>query len=82
MPDATPIAFLAVQPSHGLLIGQGRKFDDACCALDHLAFRKFSQRFVPKGHRDKSPTLQRRERHHIGEPDFVEPERTMSCIGG
>jgi cyclic pyranopterin phosphate synthase len=22
------------------------------------------------------------ERHHIGEPDFVQPERTMSCIGG
>jgi len=21
-------------------------------------------------------------RHHIGEPDFVQPERTMSCIGG
>jgi len=22
------------------------------------------------------------ERHHIGEPDFVQPARTMSCIGG
>jgi cyclic pyranopterin phosphate synthase len=22
------------------------------------------------------------ERHHIGEPDFVQPSRTMSCIGG
>jgi cyclic pyranopterin phosphate synthase len=22
------------------------------------------------------------ERHHIGEPEFVAPERTMSCIGG
>jgi cyclic pyranopterin phosphate synthase len=22
------------------------------------------------------------ERHHIGEPDFVQPERSMSCIGG
>jgi cyclic pyranopterin phosphate synthase len=22
------------------------------------------------------------ERHHIGEPDFVQPQRTMSCIGG
>lgn len=22
------------------------------------------------------------ERHHIGEPEFVQPERTMSCIGG
>jgi len=22
------------------------------------------------------------DRHHIGEPDFVQPERTMSCIGG
>ena len=21
-------------------------------------------------------------RHHIGEPEFVQPERTMSCIGG
>jgi cyclic pyranopterin phosphate synthase len=25
---------------------------------------------------------QKEERHHIGEPDFVPPERTMSCIGG
>ena len=25
---------------------------------------------------------QKEERHHIGEPDFVQPERTMSCIGG
>lgn len=22
------------------------------------------------------------DRHHIGEPEFVQPERTMSCIGG
>ena len=22
------------------------------------------------------------DRHHIGEPGFVQPERTMSCIGG
>jgi cyclic pyranopterin phosphate synthase len=22
------------------------------------------------------------ERHHIGEPDFVQPSRSMSCIGG
>jgi cyclic pyranopterin phosphate synthase len=21
-------------------------------------------------------------RHHIGESDFVQPQRTMSCIGG
>ena len=21
-------------------------------------------------------------RHHIGEPEFVPPERSMSCIGG
>ena len=26
--------------------------------------------------------LQKEARHHIGEPDFVQPERTMSCIGG
>ena len=25
---------------------------------------------------------QKEERHHIGEPGFVQPERTMSCIGG
>src|SRR5206468_9075398 len=25
---------------------------------------------------------QKEERHHIGEADFVQPERTMSCIGG
>ncbi|HTG44228.1 MAG TPA: GTP 3',8-cyclase MoaA [Verrucomicrobiae bacterium] len=26
--------------------------------------------------------LQKEARHHIGEPEFVQPERTMSCIGG
>jgi cyclic pyranopterin phosphate synthase len=26
--------------------------------------------------------LQKEERHHIGEPEFVPPQRTMSCIGG
>jgi GTP 3',8-cyclase len=26
--------------------------------------------------------LQKEARHHIGEADFVQPERTMSCIGG
>lgn len=25
---------------------------------------------------------QKEERHHIGEPEFVQPPRTMSCIGG
>lgn len=25
---------------------------------------------------------QKEDRHHIGEPEFVQPERTMSCIGG
>lgn len=25
---------------------------------------------------------QKEDRHHIGEPDFVQPQRTMSCIGG
>ena len=25
---------------------------------------------------------QKEDRHHIGEPDFEQPERTMSCIGG
>jgi cyclic pyranopterin phosphate synthase len=29
-----------------------------------------------------SVVLQKEERHHIGEPDFVAPERSMSCIGG
>lgn len=27
-------------------------------------------------------TLQKEDRHHIGEPEFVQPERSMSCIGG
>ncbi|MDB6037091.1 MAG: 3,8-cyclase [Verrucomicrobiales bacterium] len=26
--------------------------------------------------------LQKESRHHIGEPEFVQPGRTMSCIGG
>ena len=25
---------------------------------------------------------QKEARHHIGEPDFVAPQRSMSCIGG
>lgn len=25
---------------------------------------------------------QKEDRHHIGEPEFVQPERSMSCIGG
>lgn len=25
---------------------------------------------------------EKEDRHHIGEPEFVQPERTMSCIGG
>jgi GTP 3',8-cyclase len=30
----------------------------------------------------KQIVLQKEARHHIGEPDFIQPERTMSCIGG
>ena len=30
----------------------------------------------------RSVVWQKEERHHIGEPDFVAPERSMSCIGG
>ncbi|MDB6018406.1 MAG: cyclohydrolase subunit MoaA [Pedosphaera sp.] len=30
----------------------------------------------------QSVVLQKEDRHHIGEPDFVSPERSMSCIGG
>ena len=30
----------------------------------------------------ESVVLQKEERHHIGEPEFVAPERSMSCIGG
>src|SRR5688572_30555594 len=30
----------------------------------------------------KNIVLQKEDRHHIGEADFVQPERTMSCIGG
>ncbi len=26
--------------------------------------------------------LQKEDRHHIGEPEFVQPSRSMSCIGG
>jgi hypothetical protein len=26
--------------------------------------------------------LHKELRHHIGEPDFVAPNRSMSCIGG
>ena len=29
-----------------------------------------------------SVVAQKEARHHIGEPEFVAPERTMSCIGG
>jgi GTP 3',8-cyclase len=30
----------------------------------------------------KGVVLQKEARHHIGEPDFVQPSRSMSCIGG
>jgi cyclic pyranopterin phosphate synthase len=30
----------------------------------------------------RSVVWQKEERHHIGEPEFVAPERSMSCIGG
>ena len=30
----------------------------------------------------RSVVRQKEARHHIGEPEFVQPERTMSCIGG
>ena len=30
----------------------------------------------------KSVVWQKEARHHIGEPDFVPPPRSMSCIGG
>jgi len=30
----------------------------------------------------KSVVLQKEARHHIGEPEFVPPSRSMSCIGG
>lgn len=30
----------------------------------------------------KSVVRQKEDRHHIGEPEFQQPERTMSCIGG
>ena len=30
----------------------------------------------------QSVVWQKEDRHHIGEPDFVQPQRTMSCIGG
>ncbi len=30
----------------------------------------------------KDAVLQKEARHHIGEPEFVAPPRSMSCIGG
>ncbi len=30
----------------------------------------------------RATVWQKEERHHIGEPEFVQPQRTMSCIGG
>jgi len=30
----------------------------------------------------KAVVWQKEARHHIGEPDFVPPPRSMSCIGG
>ena len=30
----------------------------------------------------RAVTLQKEDRHHIGEPEFVQPSRSMSCIGG
>jgi len=30
----------------------------------------------------RATVWQKEERHHIGEPDFVQPARSMSCIGG
>lgn len=30
----------------------------------------------------KGIVLQKEDRHHIGEPEFQQPERSMSCIGG
>jgi len=30
----------------------------------------------------KGVVLQKEARHHIGEPEFVQPQRSMSCIGG
>jgi cyclic pyranopterin phosphate synthase len=33
-------------------------------------------------HELRGIVLQKEDRHHIGEREFVQPERTMSCIGG
>ena len=33
-------------------------------------------------HRLKGMVWQKEDRHHIGEPNFAQPVRTMSCIGG
>ena len=30
----------------------------------------------------KSVVFQKEDRHHIGEPEFVQPQQSMSCIGG
>ena len=30
----------------------------------------------------KSLVFQKEDRHHIGAPEFVHPQRSMSCIGG
>jgi cyclic pyranopterin phosphate synthase len=34
------------------------------------------------GDRLKAVVWQKEDRHHIGEPEFVSPSRSMSCIGG
>jgi GTP 3',8-cyclase len=34
------------------------------------------------GHWLRQVVLQKEARHHIGEPDFIPPPRSMSCIGG
>ena len=33
-------------------------------------------------HRYARSAVQKEDRHHIGEPEFVQPQRSMSCIGG
>jgi cyclic pyranopterin phosphate synthase len=33
-------------------------------------------------HRLRQIVLEKEPRHHIGEPEFVQPQRSMSCIGG
>ena len=54
-----------------------RRVTFSCDALDRADFQNEAiQEYL------KSVVLQKEDRHQIGEPEFVQPQRSMSCIGG